>query len=127
MIGVTPREWVGAFYVVVVIVVVASHGLNPLTPVVLLSMAILTYAASRACVLSNYTYWKALMLVASINLIGETLIGQIFVLPALAVATLYSWVLAITWLLGARAWPQKPWLAFLRSYREMVMRLRPKQ
>jgi hypothetical protein len=65
------------------------------------------------------------MLVASMNLTGETLVGQLFVLPALALATLYSWVLAVTWLLGAREWPQNRWLTFLRGYRDMVMRMRP--
>jgi glucan phosphoethanolaminetransferase (alkaline phosphatase superfamily) len=127
MIGVTPREWVAAFYVVVGIVVVALLGFRPLTGLVILAIAAMTYLASRACVTGNYTYWRSLMLVASINLTGETLVGQLFVLPALALATLYSWVLAVTWLLGAREWPQNRWLTFLRGYRDLVMRMRPKE
>jgi hypothetical protein len=126
MIGVTSREWVAAFYVILAIAIVAALGPRPTTALVMASIAFLTYVASKACITGNYSYWRSLMLVASINLTGETLIGQIFVLPALAVASIFSWLLAITWILGAREWPRKRWLAFLTRYREMVMRVRLK-
>ena len=127
MLGVTPREWVAAFYLIVGIVLVAILGLRPLTALVILSIAVMTLLASRACSTGDYTYWTGMRLIASINPTGETLVGQIFVLPAIALASLYSWILGITWLLGARAWPQKRWLRFLRGYRELVIRTRPKQ
>jgi hypothetical protein len=126
MIGVTSREWVAAFYVILVIAIVAALGLRTVTVIVIASIGLLTYVASKACITGNYSYWRSLMLVASINLTGETLIGQIFVLPALAVASIFSWLLAITWILGARAWPRKRWLAFLTRYREIVLRVRLK-
>jgi len=126
MVGVTPREWVAAFYVVVAIAIVAILGLRPLAALVIVSMAALTLVASRACSTPDYSYWKGLSLIASINPTGETLIGQIFVLPALAIATLYSWILGIMWVLGAREWPQRRWLNLLRRYRELVIRMRPK-
>jgi hypothetical protein len=126
MIGVTPREWVAAFYVIMVIAIVAALGLRTVTVIVIASIGLITYVASRACITGNYSYWRSLMLVASINLTGETLIGQVFVLPALALASIYSWLLALTWIFGAREWPRKRWLAFLIRYRRMVIRVRPK-
>jgi hypothetical protein len=126
MLGVTPREWVAAFYVIVAIVIVAILGFHPLAALVIVSMATMTLVASRACSAPDYSYWKGMRLVASINPTGETLVGQIFVLPALAIASLYSWILGITWVLGGREWPQRRWLNFLRRYRELVIRMRPK-
>jgi hypothetical protein len=126
MLGVTPREWVAAFYVIVAIAVVAIVGLRPLAALVIVSMAALTLVASRACFAPDYSYWKGLGLIASINPTGESFIGQIFVLPALAIASVYSWILGITWVLGGREWPQRRWLSFLRRYREFVIRMRPK-
>jgi hypothetical protein len=126
MIGVTPREWVAAFYVIVAIAIVAILGLRPQAALVIVSVAAITLVASRACSAPDYSYWKGLRLVASINPTGETLIGQIFVLPALVIATIYSWILGITWVLGGREWPQKRWLNFLQRYRELVIRMRPK-
>jgi hypothetical protein len=127
VIGVTPREWVGAFYVVVGIALVATLGIHPVTALVFSLILLFTLFASRACSHADYSYWKGLQLVASINPTGETLVGQIFVLPALAVATLFSWVLAITWVLGGREWPRKRWFGFLRRYGELVIRKRYKQ
>jgi hypothetical protein len=127
MIGVTSREWVAAFYVILVIAIVAALGLRTVTVIVIASIGLLTYVASKACTAGNYSYWRSLMLVASLNPTGETFIGQLFVLPALVVASVYSWLLAITWILGARAWPRKRWLAFLTRYRKIVMRVRPKE
>ena len=126
MLGVTPREWVVAYYVVVAIAVVAILGLRPLAALVIVSIAGMTLVASRACSAPDYSYWKGLRLIASINPTGETLIGQIFVLPALAIASLYSWILGIMWVLGAIEWPQRRWLNLLRRYRELVIRIRPK-
>lgn len=126
MLGVTPREWVGAFYLILAIAIVAIVGLHPLAAAIIVSMAALTLVASRACSAPNYSYWKGLSLVASINPTGETLVGQIFVLPALAIASVYSWILGITWMLGGREWPQRRWLNFLRRYRGLVIRMRPK-
>ena len=126
MIGVTAREWVAVFYVVLGIAIVATLGLRPLTVLVILSIVLMTLIASKACSVGNYGYWKGLQLIASLNPTGETFIGQIFVLPALAIASLYSWFLGITWVLGARQWPQKRWIGFLRRYREVVMRMQPK-
>jgi hypothetical protein len=126
MVGVTSREWVAAFYVIVAIAIVAIVGLRPLAAAVIVSMAAMTLAASRACSAPNYSYWRGMRLIASINPTGETLIGQIFVLPALAIASVYSWILGITWILGGREWPQKRWLNFLRRYRELVIRMRPR-
>jgi hypothetical protein len=126
MLGVTPREWVAAFYVIVAIAIVAILGLRPVAALVLVSMAAMTLIASRACSGPDFNYWNGLRLVASINPTGETLIGQIFVLPALAIASLYSWILGITWVLGGREWPRRRWLNFLRRYRELVIRMRPK-
>jgi hypothetical protein len=127
MIGVTPREWVAAFYLVVGIVIFATLGLRPVTALVILSIVLMTMIANRACSFADSAYWKGLLLIASINPSGETFVGQIFVLPALAVATVYSWILGITWVFGAREWPRKRWLAFLRGYREFAVRMSPKQ
>jgi hypothetical protein len=126
MIGVTPRDWVAAFYVVVGIVVVATLGLRPLTALVNLSVVLMTVIANRACSSADREYWRGLKLIASINPSGETFVGQLFVLPALAVATVYSWFLGITWVFGAREWPRKRWFAFLRGYREFAVRMSPK-
>jgi hypothetical protein len=126
MLGVTPREWVAAFYVIVAIAIVAILGLRPIAALVIVSMAALTLVASRACSAPKYSYWQGLGLIASINPTGETLIGQVFVLPALAIASVYSWILGITWVLGGREWPQRRWVNFLRRYRELVIRMRPK-
>jgi hypothetical protein len=90
MISVTPREWVAAFYLILGIVVVAIFGVQPLTALVILLIVLLTMLANRACSIPQYTYWQGLRLVATINLTGETLIGQVFVLPALAIASTYS-------------------------------------
>jgi hypothetical protein len=126
MVGVTPREWVAAYYLMVAIAIVAIVGLRPLAAAFIVSIAALTMAASRACSAPDYSYWKGMRLIASINLTGETFIGQIFVLPALAIASVYSWILGITWILGGREWPQRRWLDFQRRYRELVIRTRPK-
>jgi hypothetical protein len=126
MIGVSPREWVGAFYFVVGVVILAIFGLRPLTALLILSIVLMTMIAGRACSLAEFSYWEGLRVIASINLTGETFIMQIFVLPALALATLYSWVLGITWVFGAREWPRKRWFAFLRGYRDVVLRAKPK-
>ena len=126
VLGVTSREWVAAFYLIVGIAAVAGLGFRPLTVLVILPIAALTWVASRACSNDSYSYWTGMRLVASINLTGESLIGQIFVLPALALATVFSWLLGLTWILGAREWPRKRWFAFLRSYRGAVIRVRPK-
>jgi hypothetical protein len=126
MLGVTPREWVAAFYLIVAIAIVATLGLRPLAALVLVSMAAMTLVARRACSLPDYNYWKGLKLIASINPTGESLLGQILVLPALAIASSYSWILGIAWLLGGREWPQRRWLAFLRRYQVVVVRTRLK-
>jgi hypothetical protein len=127
MIGVTPREWVGAFYFVVAVAVVAIFGLRPLTALIGLSIVLLAMIATRACSSDEYSYWKGMQVVASFNLTGETHFGQFFVLPALLVATLYSWMLGVTWVFGGREWPRRRWFAFLRGYREIVVRMRPKR
>jgi hypothetical protein len=127
VIGVTPREWVGALYFVVGVAVIAIFGFRPLTVLISLAIVLMAMIASRACASGEYSYWKGLQVVASLNLTGETYIGQLFVLPALAIATVYSWMLGITWVFGAREWPRKRWFAFLRGYREIVVRMRPKQ
>jgi hypothetical protein len=77
-----------------------------------LSIVLMAMIASTACSAGEVSYWKGMQLVASLNPTGETFFGQIFVLPALAVATLYSWFLALTWILGGREWPRKRWFAF---------------
>jgi hypothetical protein len=126
MIGVTPRDWVAAFYLVAGIVVVATLGLRPLTALVILSIVLMTVIANRACSSTNREYWRGLKIIASINPSGETFVGQIFVLPALLVGSIYSWFLGITWVFGAREWPRKRWFAFLRGYREFAVRMSPK-
>jgi hypothetical protein len=126
MLGVTSREWVAAFYLIVGVALIAALGLQPVTALVILSITVITWVASRACRTEKYSYWTGMMLVASINPTGETLIGQIFVLPALALATVYSWLLGLTWILGGREWPRNRWFAFLRRYQRAVIRVRPK-
>jgi len=125
MIGVTPREWVAAFYFVVGIAIVATIGLRPLAALMILSFLLMTLLANRACSFGEYGYWRGLRLAASINPTGESFVGQLFVLPALAIATLYSWVLGIAWVFGAREWPQKRRIGFLTGYRKLVVRIRP--
>jgi hypothetical protein len=127
VVSVTSREWVAVFYLVLGIAVVAIVGVRPLTALVILVIVLLTMLASRACSVAKYSYWTGLRLVASINPTGETLIGQVFVLPALAIASLYSWILGLAWLLGGRTWPQKRWIAFLRGYQAAALRVRPKE
>jgi hypothetical protein len=123
LMGVRSQEWVAAFYIVVGVALIATLGIHPVTALVILSIIGLTLIASRTCIASNYTYWKSLSLVASINPSGETFIGQVFVLPALAVASVYSWALGIVGILGAKTWSQRRWVAFLRAYRKLVLRV----
>jgi hypothetical protein len=126
VLGVTPREWVAAFYLIVGIAVVAALGFRPIAALIILAFAVMTWVASQACSTDKYSYWTGVRLVASINPTGETLLGQIFVLPALALATVFSWLLGITWILGGREWPRKRWFAFLRRYQAAAIRVRPK-
>jgi hypothetical protein len=125
-ISVTSREWVAAFYAMLAIAIVLALGFHPLTLLVALLIVVLTMLANRACSVSRLSYWRGLRLVASVNPTGETFFGQFIVLPALAIATLYSWGLGLAWLLGARQWPQGRWIAFLRSYQAVVLRRQPR-
>jgi hypothetical protein len=125
-ISATSREWVAAFYLILGIVVVSTLGVHPLTALVILLIVLLTMLANRACSVPRFSYWKGLRLVASINPTGETFLGQVFVLPALTIAGIYSWILGVAWLLGGRTWPQKRWIALLRGYQAVVLRVRPK-
>jgi hypothetical protein len=117
---------VAAFYLIAVIAIVAIFGFRPLAALLIVLVLAFTLAANRACSTTDYSYWMSLRLIASINPTGETLIGQIFVLPALLIASLFSWILGIAWILGAREWPRKRWFAFLRGYGEVFIRSRPK-
>jgi hypothetical protein len=125
-LSVTSREWVAAFYAILAIAVVGMLGIHLVTALVILLIVVLTLLASRACSVGEYSYWTGLRAVASINPTGETFLGQVFVLPALVLASIYSWVLGIAWLFGARAWPQKRWVSFLRGCRAVALRVRPK-
>ncbi len=122
-LGVTSREWVLAFWAIVAIVVVAILGISGRAGLVIVIGIVLSLLASRACAHPKLTYFNGLRVVASINPTGETLLGQVFVLPALAVATLFSWFLGLTWLLGGREWPRKRWLGFLRRYQGFARRV----
>jgi hypothetical protein len=115
-VSATSREWVAAFWLIVGIAVVAILGLTAEAALTIGAMAALTLLANRACAHPELTYFNGLRVVASISPTGETFIGQFFVLPALAGATVFSWLLGLTWLLGAREWPQRRWLGFLRRY-----------
>jgi hypothetical protein len=126
MTGVTAREWVASFYLVVGIAIVAVLGFRLVTSLALLAIVLMTMVASRACSFPDYGYWKGMQLVASINPTGETLIGQVFVFPGLAVASVYSWFLGVTWIFGGREWPRNRRMSFLHGYQEIVTRLRPK-
>ena len=119
----TSREWVIAFWLIVGIGVVAIFGLTPPAALTIAVLVVLTLVASRACAHPKLTYFNGLRVVASINPTGETFFGQLFVLPALAGATIYSWLLGFTWLLGAREWPIKHWLGFLRRYQGFARRV----
>jgi hypothetical protein len=125
-VSVTSREWVAAFYAILGIALVAIFGFHAITILIALVFVVLTMLAYRACSSGQFTYWKGLRLVASINPTGETLLGQFFVLPALAIASLLSWALGILWLLGAREWPRSRWIAFLRGYEAVLLR-KPRQ
>ena len=122
-LGVTSREWVVAFWIILGIAVVGILGLTARALTSILVLIMLTMLAARACSHPKLTYFNGLRVVASINPSGETFVGQLFVLPALAIATLFSWLLGLTWLLGAREWPRKRWLAFLRGYQGFARRL----
>ena len=115
-ISATSREWVVAFWLIIGIGVVAIFGLTALAALTIGVLVVLTLVASRACAHPKLTYFNGLRVVASISPTGDTFFGQFFVLPALAGATVFSWMLGLTWLLGAREWPQKRWLGFLRRY-----------
>ena len=121
--SVTSREWVVAFYVILAIAIVAVFGFTPVAALIALALTLLTLLANRACSAPKLTYFVSLRLVASVNPTGETFVGQVFVLPALGFATLLSWLLGLTWLLGAREWPRDRWLRFLRRYRAVAQRL----
>jgi hypothetical protein len=112
-----------AFWIILGIAVVAIVGLTARAVLAILVGIVLTMLAARACSHPKLTYFNGLRVVASINPTGETLVGQAFVLPCLAVATVFSWFLGLTWLLGARDWPRKRWLAFLRTYQRFARRL----
>jgi hypothetical protein len=122
-LGVTSREWVIAFWILIGVVLVAALGFSTKAALAILIIVVLTMLASRACAHPKLSYLNSLRVVASINPTGETLIGQIFVLPALVVATGFSWFLGLTWLLGGREWPRKRWLAFLRRYQSLARRV----
>ena len=121
--GVTSWSWVVAFWILIGIAIVATLGLTAKAALVVLIVIVLTMLASRACSHPKLTYFNGLRVVASINPTGETFIGQIFVLPALAVASVFSWLLGLVWLLGGREWPRERWLGFLRRYQGVARRL----
>jgi hypothetical protein len=125
-LSVTSREWVAAFYVILAIAIVWILGVQLVAALVILSIVVLTLLASRACSVGEYSYWTGMRVIASINPTGETFLGQVFVLPALLIASIYSWVLGVAWLFGARTWPQKRWVSFLRRCRALALRVRPK-
>lgn len=124
LVSATSREWVAAYFAIVVIALVAVLGFGPITALVIALLAVMTLVASRACATDRFSYWTGLRVVATINPTGETFFGQAFVLPALAVATAYSWLLALAWLLGGREAPREAWLSFLRGYRNTFDRSR---
>jgi hypothetical protein len=123
LMAVRSQDWVVVFYIVLGVALIAALGIHPVTALVILSIICLTLIASRTCIASNYTYWQSLSLVAAINPTGETTIGQVFALPAVAVASVYSWALGIVGILGAQTWSQRRWVAFLRAYRKFVFRV----
>jgi hypothetical protein len=125
-ISVTSREWVAAFYVILGILIILIVGIRPLALLLALLVVVLTLLASRACSIGKFSYWRGLRVVASINPTGETYFGQFFVLPALGVASVFSWSLGLVWLLGAREWPQRRWFAFLKAYQSVFLR-RPRR
>jgi hypothetical protein len=112
-----------AFWILIGIAIAAILGLTAKAALAILIVIVLTLLASRACSHPKLTYFDGLRVVSSINPTGETHIGQIFVLPALAVATVFSWLLGLIWLLGGREWPRQRWLAFLRRYQGIAGRL----
>ena len=83
--GVSSREWVVAFWIILGIVVVAILGLTARAVLAILVLIALTMLAARACSHPKLTYFNGLRVVASINPSGETFVGQLFVLPALAI------------------------------------------
>ena len=123
-ISATSREWVAAFYVILGISIFLIVGLRPLAILVAVLIVVLTMMAGRACSTGKFSYLRGLRVVASINPTGETFFGQFFVLPALAIASVYSWLLGLSWLLGAREWPQSRWIAFLNAYQAAFLRPR---
>jgi len=67
MIGVTPREWVGAFYFVVGVAVVAIFGFRLFTALISLSIILMVMIANKACASDEFSYWKGMQVVASLN------------------------------------------------------------
>lgn len=123
MIGYRPREVVLAFWILVVIVILAIFGLTPRAGLAVAFFVLLTMLASRACAHPKLTYFAGLQVVAAINPTGEFILSQIVVWPSLIVATAFSWFLGLVWLLGGREWPRARWLAFLRRYQGFARRV----
>lgn len=123
MIGYRPRELVVAFWILIGIAILAILGLTEKAALTVLVVVVLTMLASRACTHPKLTYFGGLQVIAAINPTGEFLVSQIFVWPALIVATAFSWFLGLTWLLGGREWPRARWLGFLGRYQSLAKRV----
>jgi hypothetical protein len=123
VLGCRPREVVIAFWILIAIVILAILGFTARAALVVSVVVVLTMLASRACAHPKLTYFGGLQVVASINPTGEFIVSQIFVWPALVVATAFSWFLGLIWLLGGREWPRARWLGFLRRYQSLAKRV----
>lgn len=123
MIGYRPREVVIVFWILIGVATLAILGLTAKAALTVLVIVFLTMLVSRACAHPKLTYFRGLQVVASINPTGDFIVSQIFVWPALIVATAFSWFLGLTWLLGGREWPLNRWLAFLRRYQSLAKRV----
>jgi hypothetical protein len=86
-------------------------------------IAALTLLAGKTCATQQFSYWRGLRVVASVNPTGETLLGQFLVLPALALASVYSWILGLSGAIGARTWARKRWFDFLKAYQKMATKV----
>jgi len=123
VIGYRPREVVIAYWILIGIVIFAIFGPTARAALTVLVIVLLTMLASRACAHPKLSYFGGLQVVASINPTGEFVLSQIVVWPSLIVATVFSWLLGLVWLIGGREWPRNRWLGFLRRYQSFAKRV----
>lgn len=109
-----PKEWAGAFLVVVAFALAAAFGWSLRSLVAVLLAAAVFSLANWRLARTGVSLWQGLCLAAAWNPTGESWIGQFIVLPRLAFTSLYALVVVVVGLPLPLAWTRLAWLSRLR-------------